>query len=90
MSPHSRGDKTAGSTLRDSGSILELGFGIGRFSRYVAQQNLRTTGIDFSPVAIAKARERVARYEVRPNSLVGDGTNLDALSGQFDVSFDVG
>src|SRR5580698_4833973 len=34
--------------------VLELGCGLGRFSRYVARQGVTTTGIDFSPVAIAK------------------------------------
>src|SRR5271154_4622 len=62
-------------------SVLELGCGVGRFSRYLAQQGLRATGIDFSPVAMAKARERVARDGGRPEFLVGDATQLDALSG---------
>lgn len=69
---------------------LELGCGVGRLSRYLAQQGLRVTGVDFSAVAIAKARHRVAHDEVRPELLVGDVTHLDALSGPFDFSFDVG
>ena len=72
------------------GSALELGCGVGRPSRYLAQEGLRATGVDFSPVAIARARERVAHDEVRPEFLVGDVTHLDALSGPFDVSLDVG
>jgi cyclopropane fatty-acyl-phospholipid synthase-like methyltransferase len=75
---------------RSPGSALELGCGVGRFSRYLAQQGLRVTGVDFSPVAIAEARKRVARDDVRPEFLVGDVTHLDALRGPFDVSFDVG
>lgn len=71
-------------------AALELGCGVGRFSRYLAQQGLQVTGVDFSPVAIAKARERSAGDDVRPNFVVGDVTHLDALSGPFDVSFDVG
>ncbi|WP_437533223.1 class I SAM-dependent methyltransferase [Sorangium sp. So ce726] len=70
--------------------VLELGCGVGRFSRYAAQQGLRVTGVDFSPVAIAKARARVAADEVRPDFIVGDVTNLDTLTGPFDLSFDVG
>lgn len=65
-----------------SGSALELGCGVGRFSRYVAQQGLRATGVDFSPVAIAKAQKNVAQYDVRPQFLVGDVTELDVLSGR--------
>lgn len=71
-------------------SALELGCGVGRFSRYVAREGLRTTGVDFSPVAIAKARGRVASDEVRPDFMVGDVTRLEALQGPFDVAFDVG
>jgi SAM-dependent methyltransferase len=71
-------------------SALELGCGVGRFTRYLKQQGWRATGVDFSPVAIAKARARVAEDDVRPEFLVGDVTHLDALSGPFDVSFDVG
>jgi cyclopropane fatty-acyl-phospholipid synthase-like methyltransferase len=75
---------------RAGSRALELGCGVGRFSRYVAQQGLRATGVDFSPVAIARAQESVARDDVRPEFLVGDVTRLEALSGPFDVSFDVG
>jgi cyclopropane fatty-acyl-phospholipid synthase-like methyltransferase len=71
-------------------TALELGCGLGRFSGYLARQGLRATGVDFSPVAIAKARERVGQDDVRPEFLVGDVTRLTALSGPFDVSFDVG
>jgi SAM-dependent methyltransferase len=71
-------------------SALELGCGVGRFSRYVAQRGLRSVGVDFSPVAIAKAHARVARDEVRPAFVVGDVTDLGGVQGPFDVSFDVG
>jgi SAM-dependent methyltransferase len=69
---------------------LELGCGLGRFSSYLASRGLRATGVDFSQVAIARARERVAHEAAQPEFLVGDVTHLDTLSGPFDVSFDVG
>ena len=71
-------------------SVLELGCGLGRFSRYFAQQGVHATGVDFSPVAIATAQKRVAQDDVRPEFVVGDVTHLDALGGPFDASFDVG
>jgi SAM-dependent methyltransferase len=71
-------------------SSLELGCGIGRFSHYLAQQGLHATGVDFSPIAIAKARKRVAQDDVPPEFIVGDVTHLDALKGPFDISFDIG
>src|SRR5271170_5791215 len=57
-------------------SVLELGCGIGRFSRYVAQQGLEATGVDFSSVAIAKAQKRVAHDKMQPQFLVGNATHL--------------
>jgi SAM-dependent methyltransferase len=63
---------------------------VGRISRYLAQHGVRATGVDFSEVAIGKARERVAADDVRPTFLVGDVTRLGALEGPFDVSFDLG
>ena len=72
------------------GSLLELGCGVGRFSRYAARQGVRATGVDFSAVAIAKARRRVARDRLRPDFVVGDVTHLDAMTGPFDIAFDVG
>ena len=67
---------------------LELGCGLGRYSRYLAQQGIQATGVDFSSVAIAKAQEHVAGDN--PRFLVGDVTRLDALTGPYDMSFDVG
>jgi 2-polyprenyl-3-methyl-5-hydroxy-6-metoxy-1,4-benzoquinol methylase len=75
---------------RSDHSALELGCGLGRFSRYMAQQGLRVTGVDFSQVAIARAKDKAARDSVRPDFFVGDVTHLKALSGPFDVSLDVG
>jgi cyclopropane fatty-acyl-phospholipid synthase-like methyltransferase len=73
-----------------SASALELGCGVGRFSRYLAKQGVRATGVDFSPVAIAKAQANVARDDLRPKFVVGDVTRLEALSGPFDIALDVG
>jgi len=70
--------------------VLELGCGLGRFSRYLARQGLRATGVDFSPVAIAQAKARVANDAAQPHFQVGDVTRLDDLEGPFDCAFDVG
>ncbi len=81
--------KTLARTGRPQAS-LELGCGVGRLTRYMAEQGLDATGVDFSPVAIAKAQARVARDKLRPRFLVGDVTHLEELDGPFDISFDVG
>lgn len=69
---------------------LELGCGVGRFSRYVARQGVRMTSVDWSPVAIGQAREHAADDPLPPSFVIGDVTRLDGLSGPFDLSFDVG
>lgn len=70
-------------------SVLELGCGIGRFSRYMAEAGLRAVGVDFSAVAIDKATQRAANAAAKPQYLVGDVTALP-LQETFDASFDVG
>jgi len=70
--------------------VLELGCGVGRFSRHVARLGRRVTAVDFSPVAIAKARVRVKGDADVPDFQVGDVTHLDGIDGPFDASFDVG
>lgn len=71
-------------------TALELGCGLGRFSDYLARQGVAATGVDFSAVAIDKARQRVAGAAHQPTFRVGDVTNLAALAGPFDVALDVG
>ena len=69
---------------------LELGCGLGRFSTYMAEQGIKATAVDFSSVAIEKAKKRIANSEYKPTFLVGDVTNLEMLNVPFDVSFDIG
>lgn len=69
---------------------LELGCGLGRFSAFMAEQGIKATGVDFSSVAIEKAKKRVANAGRKPTFIVGDVTNLKMIAEQFDVSFDVG
>ena len=44
---------------RSTGSVLELGCGVGRISRYMARQGWSAVGVDFSPIAIVKAEKSV-------------------------------
>ena len=69
---------------------LEFGCGLGRFSRFMVNQGIKTTGVDFSSVAIENAKKRVANDKHKPTFLVGDVTNLEMIKDQFDVSYDVG
>jgi SAM-dependent methyltransferase len=75
---------------RPARRILELGCGLGRFSRNLARAGHHVVGVDFSPVAIQKARARAAGDVKRPEFVVGDVTDLSNVDGSFDLSFDVG
>jgi len=69
---------------------LELGCGIGIFASFMASQGIKATGVDFSSVAIEKAKKRVTNNTFKPEYIVGDVTNLDISNNLFDVSYDVG
>ena len=77
-------------TINKPKTSLELGCGLGRFSSFMAEQGIKATGVDFSSVAIEKAKKRVVNAEHKPTFIVGDVTNLETIKQQFDVSFDVG
>ena len=69
---------------------LELGCGLGRFSRFMVNQGIQTTGVDFSSVAIENAMKRVANDKYKPTYIVGDVTNLSTIKQLFDISYDIG
>jgi ubiquinone/menaquinone biosynthesis C-methylase UbiE len=69
---------------------LELGCGLGFFSNFMTKQGIEATGVDFSTVAIEKAKERLNSNEHKPTFIVGDVTNLEMIKQQFDVSYDNG
>ena len=71
-------------------SSLDLGCGLGRYSKFMAQQGIKATGVDFSSVAIEKAKKEVANDQCKPSFIVSDVTNLESIKQQFDVSYDVG
>lgn len=72
------------------GRALDLGCGYGRASIYMAQRGWQVDGVDFVPQAIEEARRRVATAGVNVTLYVGDVTQLDFLSGQYDLALDVG
>jgi ubiquinone/menaquinone biosynthesis C-methylase UbiE len=69
---------------------LEFGCGLGRFSRFMVNQGIQTTGVDFSSVAIENAMKRVANDKYKPTYIVGDVTNLGNIKQLFDISYDIG
>ena len=69
-----------------SDRILEIGCAAGEHALRIARLAREVVGVDLSPDAVARARERAAREQVANASFeVGDASNLAALR---DASFD--
>ena len=66
--------------------ILDVGCGVGRWSRLLAAQGADVTGVDLSPTMIVQAQRRAAAEGVadRCRFLVQDVSQLDA-GGKFDL-----
>ena len=72
------------------GRALDLGCGTGTQSIHLAQHGWKVVGVDFSPKAIALAREKANRIGVNIDFRVADVSRLDGLIGPFDFALDVG
>jgi SAM-dependent methyltransferase len=66
-------------------SMLEVCCGSGMMSEKFARAGAKVTGTDFSPAAIARARERARRYHVDATFLVADAENLAFADHSFDI-----
>lgn len=66
--------------------VLDVGCGVGRWSRLLAARGARVTGVDLSPTMIAQARLRAAAEGVSDRCRFGvqDLSKLD-VGAQFDV-----
>ena len=70
---------------------VDLGCGTGANAVYLAEHGFEVVGVDFSPVALAKARARAAQAGVRCQFVAGDLTaELPGLGGSFDLVLDFG
>jgi SAM-dependent methyltransferase len=73
-----------------SGTVITLGCGIGRESVYLAKKGFQVVGVDFSSTAIQRARRRAKDEGVDVQFVVDDLTNLQHISGTFDMVMDFG
>jgi len=72
--------------VRPGTRVLDVGCGVGRWSRLLASRGARVTGVDISPTMIAQARCRAAQQRVlrKCRFLVQDSAALD-VGEQFDL-----
>jgi SAM-dependent methyltransferase len=69
---------------------ITLGCGVGRETIYLAKKGFDVIGLDFSSTAIKKARRRSNAAGVEVPFIVDDLTNLQKVSGTFDLVTDFG
>ncbi len=76
----------------EPGRAVDLGCGYGRSSIYLARRNWVVDGVDFIPLAIARALARAEQAGVgdRVHFHLGKVTNLHFLAAQYDLALDVG
>jgi SAM-dependent methyltransferase len=70
--------------------VLDSGCGTGEHALFLAARGLEVVGVDISPSAIAKAREKAAARGVAPTFVVGDVMELEALGRHFGTVIDSG
>ena len=66
-------------------SVLEVCCGSGMMAEKFARVGAKVTGTDFSPAAIARARERARRYRFDAAFLVADAEQLAFADHSFDI-----
>jgi len=72
------------------GKALDLGCGDARDAIFLAKNGFNVTAVDFSPTAIKLARKNVQKAGVQVAVVQDDLTNLQHLSGTFDLVIDIG
>lgn len=69
----------------EPGRALDLGAGEGRNTVWLAEQGWRVTAVDFSRVAIEKARRRAETCGVEPELVVADLRDFRPTAGAYEV-----
>lgn len=72
------------------GRALDLGCGTGTNCIYLARHGWETVGVDFSSLAIRRARRKARQAGVEVRFYREDATDLAFLAGPFDFVLDIG
>ncbi|MHC5831500.1 MAG: class I SAM-dependent methyltransferase, partial [Nostoc sp.] len=65
--------------------VLEIGCGVGDFAIYLANQGANVTAVDFSPIAIAMAKEKSQIQNINVQFQVADAQALPFEANTFDL-----
>lgn len=72
------------------GRAIDIGCGTGTNIISLARAGWRVTGVDFAPRAISLAKRKLKHEGVQAELKVSDATQMDGISGPFDLAFDLG
>ena len=72
------------------GRAIDLGCGTGTNVITLAQFGWQVTGVDFVPRAIRMAKRKLRAAHIQADLHVGDVTNLQGITGPFDLVLDIG
>jgi len=73
-----------------AGRSLDLGCGTGTNVVTLAKHGWKVTGVDFTPHAIRKARQKVIQNGVQADLIVENVTRLPHVTGPYDLILDMG
>jgi cyclopropane fatty-acyl-phospholipid synthase-like methyltransferase len=73
-----------------TGSVLDIGCGTGEHALFFAGEGYEVLGIDSTPLAIQKAREKAAGRGLQVDFLVLNALDLSRLNRKFDTATDSG
>jgi SAM-dependent methyltransferase len=73
-----------------TGSVLDLGCGTGTNLLTFLHHGWKACGVDFSPLAVKKAKENIDRAGLKADVYTADVSNLPFLHKQFDLILDIG
>ena len=73
-----------------AGHAIDLGCGTGTNVITLAKNGWQVIGIDFVPRAIQVAKKKAKKANITADFRTGDITNLDRISGPFDLALDMG
>lgn len=71
-------------------NALELGCGSGTNAIFLAQNGWRVTAVDFSFLAISRAKRKSARLHLPINWICADVSNLSVIQETFNLILDIG
>ncbi len=72
------------------GDVIDIGCGTGENALYLASLGSTVVGVDASPTAIARARDKARKRGIEVSFVVADALALEGLGRRFDTAIDCG